>query len=120
MNTESIIRFIVDYRIFGSGSSYLTQTFEYINSITFNNGVDNALFSIVISGLEANIISRPLTNTHSYEMIVYAENSVGYTNVNDRINLHSDLNFKDIYENLEIPRLVRPTMVPSIITEVRE
>ena len=119
-NTESIIRFVVDYRVFGSGSAYLTQTFEYINSLIFNNGVDNALFSINVSELETNIESRPLTSTNSYEMIVYAENAVGYTNVSDRINLHTDLQFTDVYENLVIPRLVRPTMVPSIITEVRQ
>jgi hypothetical protein len=119
-NTESIVRFVVDYRIFGSGSEYLTQTFEYANSVTFNNGVDTVLFSINVSGLETNVSTRPLTNTDSYEMIVYAENPVGYTNATDKINLHSDLQFTDIYENLVIPRLVRPTVVPSIITEVRE
>ena len=110
----------MDYRIFGSGSEYLTQTFEYANSVTFNNGVDTVLFSINVSGLETNVSTRPLTNTNSYEMIVYAENPVGYTNATDKINLHSDLQFTDIYENLVIPRLVRPTIVPSIITEVRE
>jgi len=119
-NTESIIRFVVDYRVFGSGSAYLTQTFEYINSLIFNNGVDNALFSINVSDIETNIESRPLTSTNSYEMIVYAENAVGYTNVSDRINLHTDLQFTDVYENLVIPRLVRPAMVPSIIIEARE
>jgi hypothetical protein len=120
INTESIIRFIVDYRIFGSGSEYLTQTFEYVNSLIFNNDVDTALFSVNVSELNTNIGTRPLTSTNSYEMIVYAENAVGYTNVSDRINLHVDLQFTDVYENLVIPRLVRPTMVPSIITEVRE
>jgi hypothetical protein len=118
-NTESIIRFVVDYRIFGSGSAYLTQTFEYINSVTFNNGVDTALFSITVSDLETNVSSRPLKNTDSYEMIIYAENAVGYTNINDKTNLN-ELVLKDTYENLELPRFVRPTMTPSIITEVRE
>ena len=119
-NTESIIRFIVDYRIFGSGSVYSIQSFDYINSLIFNNGVDTALFSVTLSDLETNIISRPLTDTNSYEIVVYAENEVGYTNINDKINLHSDFNFTDTYENLVLPRIVRPTMVPSIITEVRE
>ena len=119
-NTESILRFVVDYRIFGSGSEYLTQTFNYANSVTFNNGVDTVLFSINVSGLETNVNTRPLTNTNSYEMIVYAENPVGYTNAVNKISLHSDLQFTDVYENLVIPRLVRPTVAPSIITEVRE
>ena len=119
-NNQSILRFIVDYRIFGSGSEYLTQTFEYINSITFNNGVDTVLYSITVTGLETNVSSRPLTNTNSYEMVLYAENAVGYTNASDKINLHTDLQFTDVYENLTIPRLVRPTSLPSIIREVRE
>ncbi|NBP58476.1 hypothetical protein EBU71_18465, partial [bacterium] len=33
-NTESIVRFIVDYRIFGSGSAYSRQTFDYITTLT--------------------------------------------------------------------------------------
>jgi hypothetical protein len=119
-NTELIVRFIVDYRIFGSGSEYLTQTFEYINSVTFNNDVDTILFSITLTGLETNVSSRPLTNTNSYEMLVYAENSVGYTNTIDKISLHADLQLTDVYENLTIPRLVRPTSLPSIVREVRE
>ncbi len=119
-NTEAIIRFIVDYRIFGSGSAYLTQTFEYVNSLTFNNGVDTARFTVTVSGLETNVSSRPLTNTNSYEMIIYAENTVGYTNTNERTNLHTEFQFTDVYENLIIPRLVRPTSVPSIIIEARE
>jgi len=118
-NTESILRFVVDYRIVGSGSGYLTQTFEYINSLTFNNGVDLARFTVNVTDLEVNVPSRPLTNTNSYEMVIYAENAVGYTNTADRINLHTDLQFKDVYENLELPRLVRPTTVPSIIAEMR-
>ena len=122
-NTESIQRFIVDYRIFGSGSDYLTQTFEYVNTVTFNNGIDTVLFSVTVTGLETNISSRPLTNTNSYEMVVYAENAVGYTNVSDKINLHSDPQFSlltDVYENLTIPRLVRPITFASIIRELRE
>lgn len=119
-NTELIARFIVDYRIFGSGSEYLTQTFEYINSVTFNNDVDTILFSITLTGLETNVSSRPLTNTNSYEVLVYAENSVGYTNTIDKISLHADLQLTDVYENLTIPRLVRPTSLPSIVREVRE
>jgi hypothetical protein len=119
-NTEAIQRFIVNYRIFGSGTDYLTQTFEYVNSLIFNNGIDTARFSVTVSGLETNVSSRPLTNTNSYEMIIYSENAVGYTNTIDRTNLHTELQFTDVYENLVIPRLIRPTSVPSIIIESRE
>jgi len=118
-NTESILRFIVDYRIFGSGSAYLTQTFEYVNSLIFNNGVDLARFTVNVTDLDVNVTSRPLTNTNSYEMVIYAENAVGYTNTVDRINLHTDLQLNDVYENLKLSRLVRPTTVPSIIAEMR-
>ena len=126
-NTEGIIRFIVDYRVFGSGSTYLTQTFEYVNSVIFNNQFDSVTFSVLVAGLENNVTSRPLTNTHSYEMVIYSENSVGYTNVTDRVDLHEDLVYTniqtliyaDIYENLTIPRLVRPATAPRVIAEVR-
>ena len=118
-NTEGIIRFIVDYRVFGSGSTYLTQTFEYVNSVIFNNQFDSVTFSVLVAGLENNVTSRPLTNTHSYEMVIYSENSVGYTNVTDRVDLHEDLVYADIYENLTIPRLVRPATAPRVIAEVR-
>jgi hypothetical protein len=126
-NTEGIIRFIVDYRVFGSGSPYLTQQFEYTNSVISNNQFDTVTFSVLVAGLENNVTSRPLTNTHSYEMMIYSENSVGYTNVTDRVDLHEDLVYTDIqtliyadiYENLTIPRLVRPATVPAIIVEVR-
>ena len=119
-NTESILRFIVDYRVFGSSAGYLTQTFEYINSLIFNNDVDTVLFSVTVTGLETNVTSRPLTNTDSYEIIVYAENAVGFTNAVDRIILNSNKQFNDVYENLTIPRLVRPTSIPSLVVEVRE
>ena len=65
------------------------------------------------------MISRPLTDTHSYEMVIYSENSVGYTNATDRIDLHEDLIYSDIYENLTIDRLVRPATVPRVMAEVR-
>lgn len=118
-NTEGIIRFIVDYRVFGSGSTYLTQTFTYVNSVIFNNQFDTVTYSVLVAGLENNVISRPLTDTHSYEMVIYSENSVGYTNVTDRIDLHEDIVYTDIYENLTIDRLVRPATVPRVIAEVR-
>jgi hypothetical protein len=118
-NTEGIIRFIVDYRIYGSQVDYLTQRFEYTNSVLLNNRLNKVTFSILVIDLDNNVSSRPLTNTDSYEIVVYSENSVGYTNITDRIDLHEDLTFKDSYENLTLPRLVRPTTVPSIIEELR-
>jgi hypothetical protein len=118
-NTEGIIRFIVDYRIYGSQVDYLTQRFEYTNSVLLNNRLNKVTFSILVIDLDNNVSSRPLMNTDSYEIVVYSENSVGYTNITDRIDLHEDLTFKDSYENLTLPRLVRPTTVPSIIEELR-
>ena len=118
-NTEGIIRFIVDYRTFGSQVDYLTQRFEYTNSVLLNNQLNKVTFSIVVIDLDNNVSSRPLTDTDSYEIVVYSENSVGYTNITDRIDLHEDLQFNDSYENLTLPRLVRPISVPSIIEELR-
>jgi hypothetical protein len=98
-----------------------------VNSVIFNNQFDSVTFSVLVTGLENNVTSRPLTNTHSYEMVIYSENSVGYTNVTDRVDLHEDLVYTDIetliyadiYENLTIPRLVRPATAPRVIAEVR-
>lgn len=122
LNTENIIHFIVDYRIYGSGSAYLRQTFEYANSITFTNGVNLVLFSVVVSNLGNNILARPATDTDSYEMIIYAENPVGFSNSADWVYLHDDgLKFYDIYENIpELRRRVRPAAVPSLVAEMRE
>jgi hypothetical protein len=121
-NTESILRFVVDYRVYGTGSvsEYSQQTFEYVNAVRFNDGTSLVTFQAVVTGLNNNVIERPNTSTHSYEMVIYAENSVGYTNQTDKIDLHDDLTYSDVYENLvNLPRLVRPMTVPSIITEVR-
>lgn len=121
-NTEGILRFIVDYRIYGTGSisEYRQQTFEYINAVRFNDGTSLVSFQVVVAGLNNNVIERPDTSTHSYEMVIYAENSVGFTNQTDKVDLHEDLTYTDVYENLvNLPRLVRPMAVPSLITEVR-
>jgi hypothetical protein len=112
----------VDYRVYGTGSvsEYSQQTFEYVNAVRFNDGTSLVTFQAVVTGLNNNVIERPNTSTHSYEMVIYAENSVGYTNQTDKIDLHDDLTYSDVYENLvNLPRLVRPMTVPSIITEVR-
>ena len=118
-NTEGIIRYIVDYRIALSGSVYSRQTFEYANSVAFNDGTGAVSFIITVSGLSNNILSNPDTSTRNYDMTVYAENSVGYTNSDDRVNLHEDLIFTDVYEGLIVPRIVRPRAVPGLIVERR-
>jgi hypothetical protein len=118
-NTEGIIRYVVDYRIALSGSAYSRQTFEYANSVAFNDGTGTVSFIITVSGLSNNILSNPNTSTHSYDMTIYAENSVGYTNTDDRVNLHEDLIFTDVYEGLLLPRIVRPRAVPGPIVERR-
>ena len=119
LNTEGIIRYIVDYRIALSGSAYSRQTFEYANSVAFNDGTSSVSFLITVSGLSNNITSNPDTSTRNYDMTIYAENSVGYTNTDDRVDLHEDLPFTDVYEGLSIPRIVRPRAVPGPIVERR-
>jgi hypothetical protein len=120
-NTEGILRFIVDYRVYGSGpgAEYRRQMFDYTNTVRSTDGVTSVSFIVVVTGLDNNVLTRPDTRTHSYEMVIYAENSVGYTNTTDKIELHDDLTYNDVYENLVIPRIVRPMSVPSLITEVR-
>jgi hypothetical protein len=117
-NIEGVLRFIVEYRIYGSGSDYAKQTIEYVNAIR-NIGTSSITFLFIVSGLNNNVPNRPDTSTHSYEIVMYAENSVGYTNTTDKIKLHDDLSFTDVYENLVIPRLVRPMTIPAVISEIR-
>jgi hypothetical protein len=118
-NTEGIIRYIVDYRIALSGSAYSRQTFEYANSVAFNDGTSSVSFIITVSGLSNNILTNPNTSTRNYDMTIYAENSVGYTNTEDRVDLHEDLIYTDVYEGLSLPRIVRPRAVPGPIVERR-
>ena len=118
-NTEGIIRYIVDYRIALSGSAYSRQTFEYANSVVFNDGTSRVSFLVYVTGLNNNVTSIIDTSNNSYEMVIYAENSVGYTNTTDRVELHEELIFKDVYEGLLISRVVRPRTTPSVIMEVR-
>ena len=118
-NTEGIIRYLVDYRIALSGSEYSRQTFEYANSVAFNDGTSAVSFVVSVTGLNNNVPSRVDTSNNSYEMTIYAENSVGYTNITDRVDLHEDLVFTDIYEGLSIPRVVRPRTIPGVPVEVR-
>ena len=118
-NTEGIIRYIVDYRIALSGSEYSRQTFEYANSVVFNDGTSAVSFIIYVTGLNNNVPSRIDTRNNSYEMTIYAENSVGYTNVTDRVDLHEDLVFTDIYEGRSIPRVVRPRTLAGVKVEIR-
>ena len=109
----------MDYRIALSGSAYSRQTFEYANSVAFNDGTSAVSFIVSVTGLNNNVPSRVDTSNNSYEMTIYAENSVGYTNVTDRVDLHEDLAFTDIYEGRSIPRVVRPRTIAGVPAEVR-
>jgi hypothetical protein len=78
---ERIIRFIVDYDIATNDTVYSQrQTFEYLNSVLFNDGSTNVTFNVVVVGLNNNLVERPDTRTNSYNMKIYAENSIGFTN----------------------------------------
>jgi Fibronectin type III domain len=122
-NTEGNIRFIVDYdvaSVSGINQTVYTrrQTFDYVNSVLFNDGSTKVLFNVIVSGLNNNVPERPDSRTNSYVMRIYAENSVGFTNNENKVILH-ELSFKDIFEWLIVPRVVRPRTSPSIITEIR-
>jgi Fibronectin type III domain len=121
-NTEGIIRFIVEYDIVVSDINLVysqRQTFDYVNSVIFNDGSTNVTFNVIVTGLNNNVPQRPDSRTNSYVMRIYAENSVGFTNNENKTNLH-DINDKfDIFEGLTVPRVLRPRTTPSIIAELR-
>ena len=120
-NSQNIIRFHVDYRIAGSNTNvpYTRQSFEYINSLLYKD--TTAYFSIVVINLDNNVSTRPATNSDSYEMFVFAENSVGYTNADDKIKLHDlrDIELTTPYENIVVRRYVRPMSIPASLNEQR-
>lgn len=122
-NTEGILRFIVDYDIAPSETGYsLRQTFEYNNSVVFNDGSNLISFQVTLIGLSNNVSQRPDSRMNSYVVKIYAENLVGFTNEQNKVKLHQEpatTNFKDIYENITITRVIRPRTIPSLITEER-
>lgn len=119
-NTEGIIRFVVDYDIAPSETGYSQrQTFDYVNSLLFNDGSSSVTFQISVVGLNNNVSQRPDSRTNSYVMKVYAESAVGFTNEENKVKLHEIVILKDVFETLTVPRVVRPMAIPSIITEIR-
>jgi len=118
-NTEGIVRFIVEYGIAVNNEEYLQRrTFDYINSIIFNDSRTTLYFNVIVDGLSNNVTQTPDTRTNSYIMKIYAESSLGFTNGEDRVKLQ-DLIFTDIFEEVQVPRRVRPKTTPSVISEVR-
>ena len=126
-NSQNIIRFHVDYRIFGSvsGTPYLRQSFDYFNSLLYKDAT-TAYFSVTVVGLDNNISQNPATNSDSYEILLFAENFVGFTNTSDKVKLHELRNVVDVpislkttYENIMFNKNVRPMTIPNVIVEQR-
>ena len=118
-NTEGIVRFIVEYGIAINNVEYSQRrTFDYINSLIFNDGSATLKFNVIIDGLSNNVTQTPDTRTNSYIMQIYAESSLGFTNGEDKVKLQ-DLIFTDIFEEVQVPRRVRPKTIPSVIAELR-
>ncbi len=123
-NAEGILRFIVEYDIAPSETGYSQrQTFEYNNSIVFNDGRSSVSFQALVIGLSNNVTQRPDSRMNSYVVKIYAENLVGFTNTANHFKLHQEITginaIKEIYENQIIDRVVRPRTIPSLITEER-
>jgi hypothetical protein len=117
-NTDGILYFVVDYDIAPSETSYsLRQSFSYNDSILSNDGTTKS-FQVNLIGLSNHVLQRMDSRDNSYVVKLYAENSVGFTNEQNKVRLHQ-LQFKEIYENLEIPRVVRPRTIPFMINEER-
>lgn len=119
-NTEDrILRFIVDYDIASSTEVYSQrQTFDYLNSVVFNDGSTTVNFSVTVTGLENNVTQRPDSRTNSYIMRIYAESSIGLTNEDSKVKLQ-DLSYTDIVESVLVRRVVRPRTTPSVISEIQ-
>ena len=120
LNTENIVNFIIEYQPIANPDSVINNAevtkviLEYNNCIS-NYSSNQVFFNIIISGLSNNINNK--TNSHSYNVYVYAENSVGYTNTNDRLYLNTpNLSlFDTIYgSSQQLRRYVRPGTIPSI------
>jgi hypothetical protein len=120
-NSQDIIRFHIDYRVAGSnvGVPFLRQSFEYLNSLLYKD-TTTAYFSAVITGLDNNVLTRPATNSDSYEIFIFAENFVGFTNTADKVRLHElSVPLTTPYENIVVERYVRPMNVPNTVNENR-
>jgi hypothetical protein len=120
-NSQNIIRFHIDYRVAGSnvGVPFLRQSFEYLNSLLYKD-TTTAYFSAVITGLDNNVLTRPATNSDSYEIFIFAENFVGFTNTADKVRLHElSVPLTTPYENIVVERYVRPMNVPNTVNENR-
>ena len=118
-NTEGIIRFIVEYDIALYPDRYSQrQSFDYVNSVVFNDGSTNVTFNVIVTGLNNNVTELPDPRTNSYVMRIYAENSVGFTNNENKVYVH-ELKFKDNFEGLTFDRVLRPRTTPSVIVESR-
>lgn len=118
LNTSQIINFIVEYKIYGSNDTAITQKYVYNSSVSYYTAT-RVYFNIYIKGLSNSV--NNVTNSHSYDVTIYAENTVGYTNNIDKLNLNSltTLLYDQIYDTYEsetkMPRYVRPGAVPSVL-----
>lgn len=118
LNTSQIINFIVEYKIYGSNATVITQRYLYNSSVSYYTAT-RIYFNIYIKGLSNSV--NNVTNSHSYDVTIYAENTVGYTNGIDKLNLNSltTLLYDRIYDTYEsetkMPRYVRPGAVPSVL-----
>lgn len=118
-NTEGIIRFIVEYGIATNSMEYSQRiTFDYINSLIFNDGSTSLYFNVIINGLSNNVPQAPDTRSNSYIMKIYAESSLGFTNEENKVKLQ-DLVYTDIFEGILVPRRIRPKTIPDVIQELR-
>jgi hypothetical protein len=118
LNTSQIINFIVEYKIYGSNDTVITQKYVYNSSVSYYTAT-RVYFNIYIKGLSNSV--NNVTNSHSYDVTIYAENTVGYTNNIDKLNLNSltTLLYDQIYDTYEsetkMSRYVRPGAVPSVL-----
>lgn len=120
-NTEGILRFIVDYDIAPGEANYSQrQTFEYSPSVVFNDGSTSVSFRIVVSNLSNNVTQRSDTRTNSYVMNIYAENSVSFTNNENKVRVHEIYRYSETYERIQYTRVLRPSTTTDTVSEIRQ
>jgi hypothetical protein len=90
-----------------------------LNSLLYKD-TTTAYFSAVITGLDNNVLTRPATNSDSYEIFIFAENFVGFTNTADKVKLHElSVPLTTPYENIVVQRYARPMNIPNTVNENR-
>jgi len=116
-NSEQIVNFIFEYSTIDNdnfiSTNIVTVKKNFYSSI-FRKDNNRIYFMVTLTGLDNNVNIH--TNSHSYNVIIYAENSIGFTNTTNKLHLNTLYDFlKDTYQNVSnMNRYVRPGYIPIV------